>query len=109
MQQLHTSFTPHPNFPLYFLYLISSCPHVKDEWQATLLVDNEIGWGVYGYKGYTPKAPRMSGVLPEDKQTKNQSKGTRNRAMKGRLRLYANMVYVCTLLSCFAAPRDNGT
>lgn len=48
----------------------------KGEWHAGLLVDNEIGWGVYGYKGYTPKAPRMSGVLPEDKQAKNQSKGS---------------------------------
>ena len=26
----------------------------QDGWQETLLLDNEIGWGVYGYKRYTP-------------------------------------------------------
>lgn len=47
----------------------------QDEWQATLLVDNEIGWGVYGYKGYTPKPLTMSAALPKDKLAKNQTTG----------------------------------
>ena len=38
-------------------------------------MDNEIGWGVYGYKGYSPVPLKMSGALPKDKLAKNQTTG----------------------------------
>jgi len=46
----------------------------QDEWQKTLLQDNAIGWGVHGYKAYTPVPIKMSTPKPANDPSRATNK-----------------------------------
>jgi hypothetical protein len=71
----------------------------QDVWQATLLEDNPIGWGVHGYKTYTPVPLKMSAAKPAADRATNQKVEMPKDPKKQEELIKAKIIEVCTRLN----------